>query len=228
MQRILTCPHCGIEFTAWHHARVYCSGACRTAECRDRQAQAAPLEVRAWEGTSIQRRRIDGFVNATAMCKANGKRWNHYQANERSQEYIAALTASLTSAGNPADPIRTITNGPNELRGTWVHPRLAVDLARWISPAFAVWMDGWFLEVAQGRRAPVQPKRQPVQHRALPPERLTWGDRLTLSGVASTARAIDSTALTMIREDPRPEHWVELVRMSAKILADVSTLLPSA
>ena len=30
--------------------------------------------------------------------------------------------------------------------GTWVHPQVAVDLARWISAPFAVWMDGWFLE----------------------------------------------------------------------------------
>ena len=42
--------------------------------------------------------------------------------------------------------IISTTNGPNHLRGTWIHPRLAVDLARWLSPAFAVWMDGWFLE----------------------------------------------------------------------------------
>jgi hypothetical protein len=27
-----------------------------------------------------------------------------------------------------------------------VHPRIAVDLARWLHPEFAVWMDGWFLE----------------------------------------------------------------------------------
>lgn len=39
-----------------------------------------------------------------------------------------------------------IGTGPNERRGTYVHPRLAIDLARWISPEFAVWMDGWFLD----------------------------------------------------------------------------------
>lgn len=35
--------------------------------------------------------------------------------------------------------------------GTWIHPRLAVDLARWISAEFAVWMAGWFLEELEGR-----------------------------------------------------------------------------
>lgn len=31
------------------------------------------LQSRSWNGTSIQRRTVDGFVNATAMAKANGK-----------------------------------------------------------------------------------------------------------------------------------------------------------
>jgi hypothetical protein len=39
--------------------------------------------------------------------------------------------------------------------GTWVHLQVAVDLARWISAPFAVWMDGWFLEsIQQAQPAP--------------------------------------------------------------------------
>ena len=118
------------------------------------------LTVRVWQGTPIQRRAADDYVNATAMCQANGKRWNHYVSNYRTQEYIQELEAHLQgSAGIPADLIRTITTGPNDHRGTWIHPRLAVDLARWIIPAFAVWMDGWFLESIQQQQQP-QPRQQ--------------------------------------------------------------------
>jgi hypothetical protein len=112
-------------------------------------AQPAPaqIEAREWNGHAIQRRQADGYVNASAMCRAGGKRWNHYQANDRTQDYIHALAAD---AGIPATGneglIRSIQGGRPELQGTWIHPRLAVDLARWISPQFAVWMDGWFLE----------------------------------------------------------------------------------
>jgi hypothetical protein len=108
-------------------------------------AQPAPtlIEAREWNGHPIQRR-TDGYVNATAMCKANGRHLPHYLTNARTFEYLQALSGSV---GIPTDLLRvTIGNGPNHLRGTWIHPRLAVDLARWISPAFAVWMDGWFLE----------------------------------------------------------------------------------
>lgn len=165
----MVCAHCGASFIAWCHTSRYCGRTCRTAAYKARSRQprtTSAIEVREWEGTAIQRRLIDGYVNATAMCKAGGKLWKNYRQNDRTQEYVAALTASLGLAGNPADPIHTITTGPNEQRGTWIHPRLAVDLARWIAPAFAVWMDGWFLESAQPAEASVS---QPTRAEVLPP-----------------------------------------------------------
>lgn len=102
------------------------------------------LTVRAWNDAAIARRDEDGYANATAMCQANGKLWSNYQRLDTTAAYIQALAASFDLA--PADLVITTTTGPNEFRGTWIHPRLAVDLARWISPEFAVWMDGWFLE----------------------------------------------------------------------------------
>jgi hypothetical protein len=131
---------------------------------------SAGIEARPWNGVAIQRRQADGFVNATAMCKAGGKRWNDYIRVDRTGEYIRALADDLgiqipcaaAVAGFPASGIHglihVIKGGQPELQGTWIHPRLAVDLARWISPAFAVWMDGWFLEsLCVAQPAPVEP-----------------------------------------------------------------------
>jgi hypothetical protein len=169
------CAQCGISITsAIRGHKQYCSGACRTAAYRVRHA----LESRIWEGTTIQRRPIDGYVNATAMCQAGGKRWFDYVRLDRTEAYIAVLASAL--AGNPATEnrcaaavarnpatgsdglIQTQQGGQPQLQGTWIHPRLAVDLARWISPAFAVWMDGWFLEWTQGRQ-PAAPAPAPRQ-----------------------------------------------------------------
>ena len=49
------------------------------------------LITRAWNGTSIARRTTDSYVNATAMCKANGKRWSDYRESDRCQQYLDAL-----------------------------------------------------------------------------------------------------------------------------------------
>ena len=116
---------------------------------------AAALEVREWNGTAIQRRDADGYVNATAMCKANGKHLPHYLANDRTRQYLQALAGSV---GIPTDlMVQSVVTGPNDQRGTWVHPRVAVDMARWLAPVFAVWMDGWFLESMAAPAAAAQP-----------------------------------------------------------------------
>ncbi len=116
--------------------------------------KSTALDVRSWNGHAIQRRRADGYVNATAMAKASGKHLPHYLCTLRGRDYIKALEGSV---GIPTDLLaQTIVTGPNPGRGTWVHPRLAVDLARWISPEFAVWMDGWILEELEGNAKPKQ------------------------------------------------------------------------
>lgn len=104
------------------------------------------LITRAWNGTPIARRTTDDFVNATAMCRANDKSWSDYFRTDRASLYLEALSDTLQI---PVVSLYQSTEGRNG--GTWVHPQLAVDLARWISAPFAVWMDGWFLEEINGR-----------------------------------------------------------------------------
>jgi len=206
-----TCSTCGLSFAARGSNALYCSSACKQEAYRQRQTQLTPLaglpttpeqldgrglgvDARTWNGTAIERRQADGFVNATAICQANGKRLNHYLANERTQEYIVALAASISTekpcgaavAGFPATGSGLVDvrqGGLPHQQGTWIHPRLAVDLARWISPAFAVWMDGWFLESLQ---APPQP------HQAFSPAAqgvAPWG------GIVVYARSREEAAI---------------------------------
>jgi hypothetical protein len=125
----------------------------------DMLALQDPLDVRIWNGTPIFRRTTDGYVNATAMCKANGKKWNDYYRQEKTAQYLQSLKGS---AGFPADPIIKITDGPNEGRGTYVYHRIAVDLARWIDTDFAVWMDGWFLETIEKQMASSSISQPPI------------------------------------------------------------------
>ena len=107
------------------------------------------LVSRYWNGTPISRRITDNFVNATAMCKANGKKFGNYFQNDSTTLYLEALSEEV---GIPASQLCQVRHG----NGTWVHPRVSIDLARWISAPFAVWMDGWFLESArQIQPAPV-------------------------------------------------------------------------
>lgn len=91
--------------------------------------------------------REDGFINATAMCKAGGKKFNDWKRLESTKEFINEMN-EIGSTGIPADLIITISKGPNDSRGSWIHPDLAVQLAQWISPKFALKVSRWVREIA--------------------------------------------------------------------------------
>jgi hypothetical protein len=124
------------------------------------QPQGFGLQVRSWNNTPISRRTTDGYVDATAMAKANGKEWAHYFRTDRATTYLKALSRNCEIA---VTDLYIAKQG----EGTWIHPRLAVDFARWISAEFAVWMDGWFLEELEQRRQPE--KQAPAAPVALAP-----------------------------------------------------------
>ena len=116
------------------------------------------LQTRSWNGTPIPRRTTDNYVNATAMCKANEKRWSDYRESDRCQKYLEALSQTT---GIPVFELIDSRRGNDG--GTWVHPQTAVDLARWISAPFAVWMDGWFLERTSSQPLPTTPEQQNLE-----------------------------------------------------------------
>jgi hypothetical protein len=86
-----------------------------------------------YNGTVIQRR-SDGFVNLTQMCQANGKRLDNWLRLKSTQSYLTTLAHSLTSEVVDAGEGGSHT-------GTWGHPSVAINLARWLSDEFAVWCD---------------------------------------------------------------------------------------
>lgn len=94
------------------------------------------------DGHRIAQRPADGFVDATALCKAAGKKWSHFAGLDSTKEFIQALAEST---GIPVDSIVGQRSGRGG--GTWVHPDLAVNLAQWLSPRFAVQVSKWVREV---------------------------------------------------------------------------------
>ena len=87
----------------------------------------------------------DGYVNVTKLCKAGDKEYSHWKENKNSEATIQALERSI---GIPRDLIiKDIKTGKNESRGTFVHRRLALIIAQWISADFAVQVAAWIENV---------------------------------------------------------------------------------
>jgi hypothetical protein len=90
-------------------------------------------------GITIAQRSSDGYLNATRLAKAyekhTGKRKDvrDWLKTDRAQEYMEFLR----STGKVVDPsiplVVTVTTGRNDLRGTYLHPKLATPFGTWLS-----------------------------------------------------------------------------------------------
>ena len=74
------------------------------------------------------------MVNATQMAKPFEKSATHWLRNQSTQEFITTY-AELRNC-NSSDLVQ-VTYGDNG--GTWMHEDVALEFARWLSPAFAIW-----------------------------------------------------------------------------------------
>lgn len=101
------------------------------------------------ENSLIHQRAADGYINATAMCRAVGKNFADYQRLKATEAFFVELAGSM---GIPIDRLAfTTMTGRNEERGTWVHPDVAINLGQWCSPKFAVAVSKWVREWMTGK-----------------------------------------------------------------------------
>ena len=90
--------------------------------------------------------REDGYINATALCKAGGKQFKHWNSLDSTKELVTALESEV---GIPTTKLLDIKKGgDSKLQGSWIHPDLAVQLAQWLSPVFALKVSKWVRELA--------------------------------------------------------------------------------
>ena len=143
---------------------------------------------------SLVHQRVDtGYVNATAMCKAAGKKISGYFRLKTTGPFLQALAGKTgIDIGLPVARIRTtglvqiIQGGPAHLQGTWVHPRVAIHLAQWLSPEFAVqvteWVFDWFdgQVTYEGSRLPDHIRRYLVNRPKIPMTHFSMLDQMTL------------------------------------------------
>lgn len=110
------------------------------------------------------------------MCKANGKLWNDFWRTDRCSQYLEALSGVT---GNPVTGhdglVQSRQGGADQ--GTWVHPDVATELARWISPSFSVFVNQWFRDEFERRAAPENGTRTQVVPVLSPQESLDLIER---------------------------------------------------
>ena len=103
-----------------------------------------PTISREVEAVNVDQRVIDGYINATAICTASSKKMGHYLESKRTKEFLNELSSDI---GIPiSELLQVIKGGVPKFQGTWVHPQVAINLAQWASPKFAVLVSKWVFE----------------------------------------------------------------------------------
>ncbi|GAB5339690.1 KilA-N domain-containing protein [Pseudomonas fluorescens] len=89
----------------------------------------------------------DGWLHATKLADRFGKRIDHWLDNADTLEYIQALDEHLTGTESKildtrnSGYVKTSKARADRGGGTWLHPKLAIHFARWLSAKFSVWCD---------------------------------------------------------------------------------------
>ena len=124
----------------------------------------------------VEQRQNDGYINATKLTKAyerkTGTRKNaaKWFENDRTIQYIELL--SDKTGLEVYDLVQKKGSGRNQ--ETWIHPKLAISFAMWLSPEFEMIVSEW---VEKWLTTGLTPVYETVQ---LHPYQRVWYQRLTL------------------------------------------------
>lgn len=93
------------------------------------------IKVFSYNGSNISFNKGDEvMVNATEMAKPFGKSPKDFLKTEQTKRFIEALSEVKKILSS--DLVRVVY-GDNG--GTWMHEDVALEFARWLSPAFSIW-----------------------------------------------------------------------------------------
>lgn len=97
----------------------------------------------------VPQRSTDGYINATDMCKAAGKSIADFNRLSTTKAFLDELSSDM---GIPISQLIQVLRpgGDGSGQGTWVHPDVAIHLAQWLSPKFAVMVSKWVREWMSG------------------------------------------------------------------------------
>lgn len=145
----------------------------------------------------------DGWLHATEIAERFGKRANDWASLPSTGSYIEALARNLNTGKSG------ISSGSDFIKtkhgGTWLHPKLAVSFARWLSDDFAVWCDMQIDALLRGSRP-------------------SWGD--ARRGAALGYRAVcDALALNCeVRgKTPQRHHFINEARLINEVITGAFT-----
>lgn len=89
-----------------------------------------------YNGKTFNQRVSDNYVNVGQLCATHDKRFQNWHSTASGKEYVEALSSDT---GISVSDLVVVSKGGSGEQGTWAHPLVAIEIARWINPYFGVW-----------------------------------------------------------------------------------------
>ncbi|PUB31200.1 KilA domain-containing protein [Pseudomonas sp. GV105] len=114
-----------------------------------------------YEGQAV-RFNGDGWLHATEIAERFGKEPAQWLRLDSTKEYINRLSERMekSNVGKSHITLVKTRRGNTSTSGTWLHPKLAVKFARWLSVDFEIWCDEQIDALVRGDQAKWQQARQ--------------------------------------------------------------------
>ena len=103
------------------------------------------IQIYQYNGSPVTFQKGDNvMVNATEMAKPFGKLVADWTRQKSTEEFLTQLSAVR---GIPISALIQSVKGGNGIQGTWMHEDVALEFARWLSPAFSIWCNDHIKEL---------------------------------------------------------------------------------
>lgn len=103
------------------------------------------IQIFQYNGSPVSFEKGDSvMVNATEMAKAFDKTTKDWLRTKSAEEFITSLSAVRQIC--PSALVQVVKGGNGE-QGTWMHEDVALEFARWLSPAFSIWCNDHIKEL---------------------------------------------------------------------------------
>lgn len=151
---------------------------------------------------------LDGemMINASQMAKPFGKKTTHFVENSQTQEFIRVLESKV---GIPT----LVTNHGGNNPGTWMHQKLALKFAGWLSPEFELWVYDRVEELLTTGKTELQPKSDA--------ERIAEGYKLLMIQVEQVKEQLQLAETTIKQQAPVVEYATKVLSADGGIASSV-------
>lgn len=114
-----------------------------------------------YEGQAV-RFNADGWLHATEIAERFGKEPAQWLRLDSTKEYIERLSERMekSNVGKSHITLVKTRRGNTSTSGTWLHSKLAVKFARWLSVDFEIWCDEQIDTLVRGDQTKWQQARQ--------------------------------------------------------------------